>query len=73
MSISIKVHSIDKKSNSAIISVVDNNQIILSKTNCTIELNKDGSANTEYFKLFAKFKTFRNRLERLDRTEDDLL
>jgi len=74
MSIKLKVHSIDAISNSAIITVLDGDHIVLDKKNrYNLHFNGDGSANTEYLILCAKYLVFRDRLERLDILEDDLI
>ena len=74
MSIKIKVHSVDKNSNSAIITILDGDHFVVDKKNIfNVWLNSDGSANTTYLTLCAKYITFRDRLERIDEAEDDLL
>lgn len=74
MAIKIQIHQINVKSNTAIISLLDNDHVLIDRKRCiNIKLNKDGSANTEFFKLYAKYITFQDRLFRLDKNEDDLL
>jgi hypothetical protein len=74
MSIKIKIHEINIKANSAIVTISDDDYILVDEKRClNIKLNSDGSANTQFLTLYAKYLTFKNRLERLDNTEDDLI
>ena len=74
MPIKTTIHSIDVKTKSATISIVDDQHIVLDNKNvCPVELNSDGTANTEWFVLYSKYFTFHDRLVRLDKSEDDLL
>ena len=74
MSIKIKIHKIDTKSRQAIISISDGDHVFVDKKlYLNIKLNDDGSANTEYLVQFAKYRAFKDRLERLDKIEDDLI
>ena len=74
MSIKIKVHSVDKNSNSAVITILDGDRYVIDKKNIfNVWINSDGSANTAYLTLCAKYITFRDRLEKIDEAEDDLL
>jgi len=73
MSIKLTIHSIDTNSNSAIISLHDGNITLSKEQNVSIELNPDGSANTQWLKTYAKYFAFHKRLVRLDKIEDDLL
>jgi hypothetical protein len=74
MSIKIKIHEINIEANSAIVTISDDDYILVDKKRClNIKLNNDGSANTQFLTLYTKYLTFKNRLERLDKTEDDLI
>ncbi len=74
MSISIKVHEIDVTSNSAILTISDGDRVFVNKKRClNIKLNPDGSANTQFLTLYTKYLTFKNRLEQIDKFEDDLV
>jgi len=73
MSIKLTIHSINTTSNSAIMSLYDGNNILFERKNTEIHMNPDGTANTEWLKLYAKYFSFHKRLIRLDRQEEDLL
>ena len=70
MSIKTTIHSIDVQGKSAI---VTEDFIIVDRKNMAIELNDDGSANTSWLTLCAKYTAYNSRLVRLDKAEDDLL
>lgn len=73
MPIKITIHSIDTNSNNAIISLHDGSVALSENQNLRIEMNPDGSANTQWLKTYAKYFAFHKRLVRLDNIEDDLL
>ena len=54
-------------------SLYDGNNILFERKNTEIHMNPDGTANTEWLKLYAKYFSFHKRLIRLDRQEEDLL
>ena len=43
------------------------------KLNVGIQFNDDGTANTEWLKLYTKYVAYHKRLVRIDETEKDLL
>ena len=73
MSIKTTIHSIDQKGKSAILTVQDGDVVLNDKKNVGIQLNDDGTANTEWLKLYTKYVTYHERLVRIDKTEKDLL
>ena len=73
MSIKTTIHSIDVQGKSAIVTIVDEDFIIVDRKNMAIELNDDGTANTSWLTLCAKYTAYNSRLVRLDKAEDDLL
>jgi len=74
MPITIKIHEIDVKSNSAILTISDGDRVFVDrKRGLNIKLNRDGSANTQFLTLYAKYLTFQNRLDLIDKLEDDLI
>ena len=73
MPIKTTIHSIDRISNTALITVKDDDYIVLNRNNVPIELNPDGTANTSWLTVFSKYLSFHDRLIRLEKNEDDLL
>ena len=73
MPIKTTIHSIDTNSKTAIITIVDGNFVVSNYKNISIELNDNGTANTDWLTLYSKYTVYHNRLMRLDRAEDDLV
>lgn len=73
MSIKTTIHSISQKGKSAILTIQDKDVVVFDKKNVGIQLNDDGTANTEWLRLYTKYVTYHDRLVRIDQTEKDLL
>lgn len=73
MPIKTTIHSIDTNSKTAIITIVDDNFVVSNYKNVSIELNDNGTANTDWLTLYSKYTVYNSRLVRLDNAEDDLL
>ena len=73
MPIKTTIHSIDTNSKTAIITIVDGNFVVSNYKNVSIELNDNGTANTDWLTLYSKYTVYDSRLVRLDKAEDDLV
>ena len=73
MSIKTIIHSISQRGKSAVLTIQDGDIVLVDKKNIGIQLNDDGTANTEWLKLYTKYVTYHERLVRIDKTEKDLL
>jgi len=73
MSIKTTIHRISQKGKSAVLTIQDGDIILIDKQNVGIQLNDDGTANTEWLKLYTKYVAYHKRLVRIDETEKDLL
>ena len=64
MNISIKIHDTDLTAQTCIVTVKDGSTVVLNKKNTGVELNPDGTANTDYIIYKAKERILLKR-ERL--------
>ena len=66
MSISLKIHSIDTASRACIVTIKDDNYVIVDKKNIGLELNPDGTANTDHIVYKTKIKVKQSRSANLE-------
>jgi len=62
MSISIKIHDTDLTAQTCVVTIKDDNVIVLDKKNIGLEFNPDGTANTDYIIYKAKTRVWQKRL-----------
>ena len=56
MAISIKIHSTDTSDGVCVATIKDGNTIVVDSANIGLQLNADGTANTEWIKERARHK-----------------
>lgn len=62
MTISIKIHSMNIEKKNCVVTVKDNGAPVLENTNIGLELNPDGTANTDYIIHRAKIRVRNARI-----------
>ena len=65
MSIKLNVHSVDAEKQSAVISLFDGNDAIISMKNIQIGINEDGTANTIWLNEFTKRRVASSRASKV--------
>ena len=61
MSISIKIHSTDTTAQTCVVTVKDSDTVVINKKNIGLELNPDGTANTDYIIYMSKLRVKQTR------------
>jgi len=73
MAIKTKIHSIDKNSKSAVISIWDGDILIVDQNNILVEMDDNGNIDVDWLRTYTKYTAFHKRLVRISQNEDDLL